>query len=91
MDQLATIWGGLPGWLREGVARAPALPYPALHVIAGVIAMALLSRSLAAFLLSWNACAASLIATAVSFTAIGSPAQIIRAERTEGFEIRLLP
>jgi hypothetical protein len=91
VDQLATIWAGLPDWVLGGVGRARALPYPALHVIAGLIVLALLSRSLAALILSltlifiagavllvhptgefgwavfWTACAASLMATAVSF------------------------
>jgi hypothetical protein len=51
VDQLATIWSGLPDWVLEAVGQARALPNPALHVIAGVIVLALLSRSLFALLL----------------------------------------
>ena len=39
VDQLATIWSGLPDWVLDAVSRARALPYPALHVIAGVIVL----------------------------------------------------
>src|SRR5215212_9296561 len=41
-----------PDWFLSGLAQARALPYPALHVIAGVILFALLARSFAALILT---------------------------------------
>jgi hypothetical protein len=52
MDQLATIWAGLPDWVLEAMSRARALPYPSLHVLALVVIVAVLSRSLVAMALT---------------------------------------
>jgi hypothetical protein len=52
MDQLATLWAVLPDWVLEAASRARALPYPALHVMAGALVLALLARSLAALTLA---------------------------------------
>lgn len=52
MDQLATLWVGWPDWVIDAISRARALPYPALHAMAAASVIAVLSRSLAAILLS---------------------------------------
>jgi hypothetical protein len=52
MEQLATIWAGMPDWVLEAVSRARALPYPALHAMAVPLVLALLARSLTALALA---------------------------------------
>jgi hypothetical protein len=52
MDQLATLWSELPEWLLQAASRARDLPYPALHVLIGLLILALLARSLAAIVLT---------------------------------------
>jgi len=42
----------MPDWVLEAVSRARALPYPALHVMAVLLALTLLARSLAAMALA---------------------------------------
>lgn len=48
MEQLSSVWAALPGWFLSATSRAAEAPYPALHVMGGVILLALLARSLAA-------------------------------------------